>query len=516
VTYTGDGTEPRNIAHNLGSVPGCMIVKGASAAAGWRTYHRSLGATQYLQLQSTNAAQTYNVFYDTAPTSTVFTVSTDINASGVTYVAYLFAHDAGGFGLTGTDNVISCGSVTLDGSGQGNVNLGYEPQWILYKRTDGAGNWSLVDSMRGWWAEPNQSGATLLANTNNYEAQLGGQGSPASYPKSTGFLISGSSGQSFVYIAIRRGPMKVPTSGTSVFSPVASNASTGTTLTTNFPVDLQMAALRPGNASNTTFSTRLIGINSQNTAVLTPYLVSSSTAAETNASVTRYWINTGFQMPGAFAGTDTIFWNLQRAPSVFDVVCYTGTGSNATFSHNLTVAPEMMIVKRRDTSGTYWTIYHASLGNTQRIFLNTNDIAETATAWNNTTPTTSVFSVGTNSAVNASGSTYVNYLFSSLAGVSKVGSYTGTGALLTVNCGFTSGARFVLIKSTDNYTDWFVYDSARGITSGNDPYLLMNSTAAEVTGTNYVDTDSTGFKVTAAAPAGLNASGGTYIFLAIA
>ena len=62
----------------------------------------------------------------------------------------------------------------------------------------------------------------------------------------------------------------------------------------------------------------------------------------------------------------------------------------------------------------------------------------------------------------------------------------------------------------------YTYDSARGITSGNDPYLLLNSTAAEVTGTNYVDTDTTGFQVTAAAPAGLNASGGTYIFLAIA
>ena len=73
-----------------------------------------------------------------------------------------------------------------------------------------------------------------------------------------------------------------------------------------------------------------------------------------------------------------------------------------------------------------------------------------------------------------------------------------------------------MIKRTDSNGDWYVWDSARGITASDDPYLLLNKTAAEVTNTNYVDTDTTGFKVTAAAPAGINASGGTYIFLAIA
>jgi hypothetical protein len=88
--------------------------------------------------------------------------------------------------------------------------------------------------------------------------------------------------------------------------------------------------------------------------------------------------------------------------------------------------------------------------------------------------------------------------------------------LQTVNCGFASGARFVLIKRIDVNENWYVWDSARGISSGNDPYLLLNTATAEVTGTNYVDTDTTGFKVTAAAPSALNASGSTYLFLAIA
>jgi hypothetical protein len=99
-----------------------------------------------------------------------------------------------------------------------------------------------------------------------------------------------------------------------------------------------------------------------------------------------------------------------------------------------------------------------------------------------------------------------------------VGSYTGTGADLNVDCGFSAGARFILIKRTDpgSTGDWYVWDSARGISAGNDPYLLLNSTAAENTSTDYIDPLASGFTVTSSAPAALNASGGTYIFLAIA
>jgi hypothetical protein len=109
----------------------------------------------------------------------------------------------------------------------------------------------------------------------------------------------------------------------------------------------------------------------------------------------------------------------------------------------------------------------------------------------------------------------VAYLFATCPGVSKVGSYTGTSASQVINCGFTAGARFVLIKRTDSTGDWYVYDTARGMVSGTDPYLLLNNTAAEVN-VNYVFTSSTGFTIQAAAPAAINASGGTFIFLAIA
>jgi hypothetical protein len=117
---------------------------------------------------------------------------------------------------------------------------------------------------------------------------------------------------------------------------------------------------------------------------------------------------------------------------------------------------------------------------------------------------------------NQSDGPFACYLFATLAGVSKVGSYTGTGANLNVDCGFSAGARFVLITRVDATGDWYVYDSVRGIVSGNDPYVLANNSAAEVTNTDYIDPLSSGFTVTSSAPAALNASGGSYIFLAIA
>jgi hypothetical protein len=214
-------------------------------------------------------------------------------------------------------------------------------------------------------------------------------------------------------------------------------------------------------------------------------------------------------------GSTYVDWNFRRAPGFFDVVCYTGTGANRTVSHNLGVVPELMIVKKRSAADD-WAVY-ANNDNTDFLLLNTTAAtADDNTYWNDTSPTASVFTVGTNADVNTSAATYVAYLFATVAGVSKVGSYTGTGTTLQVNCGFTGGSRFVLIKRTDSTGDWYFWDSARGIVAGNDPYLLLNSGVAEVTGTDYVDTFSSGFEISSTAPAAINANGGTFIFLAIA
>ena len=503
VTWTGNGTT-QDIAHSLGSAPGCIIAKRTNNTGSWRVYHRSV-STQYGNLNSTIEFQTISAEYvwgnnttTVAPTSTVFTVGNDagLNASGDTYVAYLYAHNAGGFGLTGTDNVISCGQCTA-GTFE---NLGYEPQWILLKNPNSSGSgWKIYDNMRGGGFANYVNQNALEPNTSSAES-ANGQFSVSA----TGFTFEANA----IYIAIRRGPMKVPTSGTSVFN--VQSATAGTSHLVGFPPDLVLNKDQTSGAYPFNWGTRLQGNDKR--------LQSATTNGELTG--TGYWKfddkTNYFTNTVTASGYD---WSFQRAPSFFDEVCYTGTGSATTQTHNLGVAPELMIVKVRGSTGINWSCYHYALGNTQVISLNEDIQAYTSTQWNNTTPTASVFSVGTQDNVNGSAKTYVAYLFATCAGVSKVGSYTGTGTTQQVNCGFTGGARFVLIKRTDEVASgnpWYVWDSARGIVAGNDPYLLLNSTAAEVTSTDYVDTYSAGFEISSTAPSAINASGGTFIFLAIA
>ncbi len=174
VTYTGNGSA-RTIAHNLGSAPGCIIIKCLNDTFDWIVWHRSFAANNYNAfLNTTDAAGAYSVSSSTAPTDTVFSLTTSpyTNQNGSTYVAYLFAHDAGGFGAAGTDNVISCGSYTLPASGTLFVDLGYEPQWLMIKRTDATGNWNIVDNMRGF-TNGNANQPALLANTTAAETSVG-------------------------------------------------------------------------------------------------------------------------------------------------------------------------------------------------------------------------------------------------------------------------------------------------------------------------------------------------------
>jgi hypothetical protein len=521
VTYTGNGAN-RTIAHSLGSAPGMIAIKSTTLNSDWVVYHRSIGATKRLVLNATAAEATDSTaFNNTEPTSSVFSLGTlaQANNSGSGFVAYLFAHDAGGFGLTGTDNVISCGSYTTDGSGNATVNLGYEPQWVLTKSA-GFGNpsfdfWSIVDNMRGMPVTTVNSPPALYPNSSAAESNRGNY----LFPTATGFNVNEArSGATYIYIAIRRGPMKVPTLGTSVFSPNAASASAGTALVTNFPVDLSISTVRSG---DTRFvSDRLRGVNSPGLTANQPWIATDSTGAElTNTSIPRGWDNTQILVPPYYSGSSTIWWNFRRAPGFFDEVCYTGTGVARDITHNLGAVPELMIAKKRSSTNN-WVVWQKDFGTglygLNELYLNLTYAPPSSGGAFLNTPTSTVFSVSTYGATNGSGETYVAYLFATCPGVSKVGSYTGNGTTQTINCGFTGGARFVLIKRTDSTGDWYVWDSARGIVSGNDSYLLLNSTAAEVTSTDYIDTYSAGFEISSTAPAAINANGGSFIFLAIA
>ena len=515
VTWSGNGANDRKIAHSLGSVPGCIIVKRTDASDSWSVYHRAVADPEIklLVLNSTAAAVSNgNVWWGTPPTSTEFTVGgvASVNASGGTYVAYLFAHNAGGFGLTGTDNVISCGSYTTNGAGVGSATLGWEPQWLLIKNASGSGNWIIVDNMRGFLAPGGANSASLAPNNSNSEQTVGIRVNATGFTDPGVIVASGT----VIYVAIRRGPMRTPTTGTSVFSPNAvSFAGVGTQITTNFPVDMNWWKNRDG-GPNGQDQDRLRGFPEVNGAGAPTLYMDSSTAESSNARAYEFW-NTGFKTNNGSPDIPSIFWSFRRAPGFMDICCYTGTGSARTVTHNLTVAPELMIVKRRDGL-VNWCVYSQALGPTNAIYLDATIAAEASPIWNNTAPTSSVFSIGGNPGVNTADGTYVAYLFASCPGVSRVGSFTGTGATQVINCGFTGGSRFVLIKATSAAGSWYVWDSARGIVAGNDPYLEINNANAQVTNTDWVDTAASGFELSNAGGNLVNVSGRSYIFLAIA
>lgn len=518
VTFTGNGSGSQFVNHNLQSSYGFIVIKRTDSTSDWFVLAKESSADSYWQLKLNSTAAYTGLFGADPNTNTGFFPSSVIGAAAVnggTYVAYLFAHNAGGFGLTGTDNVISCGSFTTDGSANATVNLGYEPQWVLSKRVNLDVNWQIVDNMRGFTAGT-QPDPILEPNTSRAE-----QNDDWATITSTGFTGPFSSAsQTYIYIAIRRGPMKVPTSGTSVLGITArTGTSANATVTGGAGVTDLAIIKRRNNNTNWVWTPRLTN---------TGYLSSNLTAAEVAAGTTILQANPWDVMDGVKVGTTSNLTNessgtfinylFDRAPSFMDVVCYTGTGSGAVqnVAHNLTVVPEMMIVKCRSASGDSWIVYHSAVGNTRFLQLNSTAAFSTFGVWNNTTPTASVFTVGNDSSVNVSGGTYVNYLFASCPGVSKVGSFTGTGATQVINCGFTGGARFVLIKATSTTGNWLLWDSARGIVAGNDSYLVPNATTSEVTGTDWVDTAATGFELSNAGGNLANSNGVSYVFFAVA
>jgi hypothetical protein len=202
----------------------------------------------------------------------------------------------------------------------------------------------------------------------------------------------------------------------------------------------------------------------------------------------------------------------------FSIVTWTGTGANATVGHGLPGAAEMVIVKRRDTTGN-WPTQHPAIVAANSLYLNTTAATAAATTvWNSTKPTSTVFSTGTSTDVNASGGTYIAYLFRSVPGLCKVGSYTGNGSAdgPLIWLGFTP--RWIMRKRVDSTSDWQIIDTAREAINPSDTPLWANLSNAESPDLAFnVDILSDGFKLRGStATTNLNASGGLYLYLAMA
>ena len=199
--------------------------------------------------------------------------------------------------------------------------------------------------------------------------------------------------------------------------------------------------------------------------------------------------------------------------SGFSIVKYTGNGStNQTVGHGLGSVPKLIINKQLTTQN--WFVYHHSIGNTDVLKLNTTDAKTTSSAWNNTTPTSSVFTIGTSSSTNVSGEDFINYCFAEKTGFSKFGSYVGNANAdgTFIYTGFKPS--FIMIKRTDTTGDWLMKDNKRPTVQNPVTSLLYpNQSYAEATGVNDADFISTGYKIRTTGTAE-NASGGTYIYMA--
>jgi len=246
------------------------------------------------------------------------------------------------------------------------------------------------------------------------------------------------------------------------------------------------------------------------------FTVGTNTAINTNAATYVGWQwqagqgSTSSDTNGSITSTVSV-----NASAGFSVVTYTGNGlAGATIGHGLGVAPSLIIVKNRSTGSTDWPVYHQSIGATNWLALNTTDAsAANIVLWNDTSPTSSVFTTGISLYVNGSGSTFVAYCWTPIAGFSAFGSYTGNGSAdgTFVYTGFRP--KFVMIKRTDSTSDWYIWDTARDTYNLVTNTLLADTSGAETSATS-IDNLSNGFKCRSATV--VNASGGTYIYMAFA
>jgi hypothetical protein len=312
-------------------------------------------------------------------------------------------------------------------------------------------------------------------------------------------------------MAIRRGPLAVPESATDVFA-IDTGAGSGVPMFgSGFPVDFVMRALPYTSAHDKQLSSRLTGIGYGNVEASPWY---------TDSNMKWDYMDGYFSLDSN--QSTWISWMWKRAPGFCDVVAYVGDGTaNQTFNHGLTVKPGMIWLKNRDRTGTDWFCWVDDSITTNEGRLNSSgDFGYNVIG---TVTDTTVQTLYTNQhATNYNGDSYIAYLFATLDGISKCGSYTGDGTLNSskvIDCGFTSGARFVMIKSVDGEANnWFMFDTERGIVAGFDSRLFLNLSSAATVNADYIDPHNSGFIVGVASNTvnAVNVSGVTYMFYAIA
>jgi len=415
------------------------------------------------------------------------------------------------FGGSGSENVVKCGSYTGNGSFDGQeINLGWEPQWLLIRRMDNTSeDWTLYDAMRGIGDKTIQYKPAYnyadITSLSRFKLT------------STGFRIIDNdndingNGVPYLYTAIRRpdGYVGKPAdAGTDVFAmDTGAGSSTIPNFDSTFPIDFALRKNTNNAGTNWRIAARLIQDK---------FLEANNTSAiSTSTSLASFDSNVGFGTDGA--DTNYQAWMFKRH-SGFDVVNYKGDGaSGRQVPHSLNAVPEMIWVKNWEDNGEEWIVYHKGLdsGNqpeTHNLYLHDSDAElDTNAAWNDTAPTSTHFTLGGGNAVNKSTKYNLAFLFASVTGISSVGFYDGSSSDVTVTTGFSP--RFIIIKAANEAFNWTVWDTTRGLTgSGNDARLYLNTDGAQNSDNNYITgISSTGFTV--GRPGGSSLVNGSYKYI---
>ena len=412
------------------------------------------------------------------------------------------------FGENKDQQAIKCGRYKGTGSSSAapNIFCGFEPQWVLIKRVSDTEDWMIWDTMRGLSVATTDP--YLRPNLNNGEALMDDISIT-----STGFEIISTNNEvngvndDYIYMAVRRpdGYIGKPAeAGTDVFAMDTGNAtaSTNPAFDSGFPVDFGFLRA-PASSSQWLGGARL---------TQGKYQRIEGNDAEANASHFSNDSNEGWKNWSNGTGEQAWMWKRHAG---FDVVTYKGNGTaGKQVRHSLGKVPQMMWIKRRDSADN-WAVYHFKANggtNPSHYFLkinSTDEETDNANFWNDTDPTSDAFSLGPTTEVNGETGTYLAMLFSSVDGISKVGSWTGTGDTQTITVGFAP--RFLMWKRANASEKWYVVDTLRGWTSSaSEPYLQLNSSNAQ-SNTNLGDISSTGFTVTSG-DNWQNNSGDNYIY----
>ena len=534
VQFTGSGSNA-TVGHGLSSAPDYIIMTNRTRQGyGWYVYNSASGPTKNMVLNTADAESTNaSAWNNTATTATTFSLGTETgtNSNNYPYIAYCFTNKTG---------FSKAGSYTGNGSDNGPVvDLGFSPAFLMIKTT-GSDSWFMVDNKR---ETANPRGDRLFANSTVAEATE--SGAQVDF-FTTGFKIRGSgsgqgqvnsNGTTYIYLAFAASlPSTTPTLADS-FNAITytGNSSTNNITGLGFQPDLVWTKVRTGSnswhflADSTRGGTKVISSNSSN-------------AEQTRSNHIQSFNSDGFTL-GADGSSNYnnetyVSWNWKAGGIVptynttgsinsmvsansnagFSIVKYTGGGGVATIGHGLSSAPEMVIVKSLGHSANWYT-YHVGLDASSPEDYNvridqTDGRQDSASYWNDTAPTNSVFTIGTTTGVSQSGTEFIAYCFHSVTGYSKFGSYDGTGTSSRSFTGLGFQPDLIVIKCTSaNSTRWHVYDSTRGVKKRllwNDDGQEYNEASSGSAGLNSFDSDGW----TIGNDGDLNGSGRTFMYMA--